>query len=81
MPGYESTQWFGIALPARTPKPIVEKLHAELMRALRSPEVAELLSKQGATVQPESPTAFAQYIRDERNRIAALAKSAGIKID
>jgi tripartite-type tricarboxylate transporter receptor subunit TctC len=51
------------------------------MRALRSPEIGELLSKQGATVQPESPAAFAQYIRDERNRIAGLAKSAGIRID
>jgi tripartite-type tricarboxylate transporter receptor subunit TctC len=81
VPGYESTQWFGIALPARTPKPIVARLHAEIMRVLRSPDVAELLSKQGATVQPESPAAFAQYIREERNRIAGLAKSAGIKID
>jgi tripartite-type tricarboxylate transporter receptor subunit TctC len=81
VPGYESTQWFGIALPARTPKSIVNKLHAEIMRVLRSPEVSELLSKQGATVQPESPAAFAQYIREERNRIAGLAKSAGIRID
>jgi tripartite-type tricarboxylate transporter receptor subunit TctC len=81
VPGYESTQWFGIALPVRTPEPIVSKLHAEIMRALRSPEVSELLSKQGATVQPESPAAFAQYIREERNRIAGLAKGAGIRID
>jgi tripartite-type tricarboxylate transporter receptor subunit TctC len=81
VPGYESTQWFGIALPARTPKPIVDKLHLDLVRALRSPEVSELLKKQGATVQPEAPAAFAQYIREERNRIAGLAKSAGIRID
>lgn len=81
VPGYESTQWFGIALPARTPKPVVDRLHAEIVRTLRSPEVSELLSKQGATVQPESPAAFAQYIREERNRIAGLAKSAGIRID
>jgi tripartite-type tricarboxylate transporter receptor subunit TctC len=79
--GYESTQWFGIAVPARTPKSVVNKLHAEIMRALRSPDVSELLSKQGATMQPESPAAFAQYIREERNRIGALAKSAGIRID
>ena len=52
VPGYESTQWFGIALPARTPKPIIFKLHAEIMKALRSPDVAELLSKQGATADP-----------------------------
>lgn len=81
VPGYESTQWFGIAAPARTPKAIVNRLHAEIMRALRSPEIGELVSKQGATVQPESPAAFAQYIREERNRIAGLAKSAGIRID
>jgi tripartite-type tricarboxylate transporter receptor subunit TctC len=81
VPGYESTQWFGIALPARTPKPIVDRLHAELMRVLRTSEIVELLSKQGATAQPESPAAFAQYIRDERGRIAGLAKSAGIRID
>ena len=42
---------------------------------------AQLLSKQGATAQPESPAAFAKYIREERNRIAGLAKSAGITID
>lgn len=81
VPGYESTQWFGIALPARTPKPVIDRLHAELMRALRSPEIVEALSKQGATAQPESPAAFAQYIRDERSRIAGLAQSAGIRID
>ena len=81
VPGYESTQWFGIALPARTPKAIVDKLHAEIVWILRSPEVSELLSKQGATVQPESPAVFARYIREERNRIAVLAKSAGIRID
>lgn len=81
VPGYESTQWFGIAAPARTPKAIVNRLHAEIMRALRSPEIVELVSKQGATVQPESPAAFAKYIREERNRIAGLAKSAGIRID
>ena len=81
VPGYESTQWFGMALPARTPKAVVDKLHGEVVRALRSPEVAELLSKQGATVQPESIAAFAQVIREDRNRTAALAKSAGLRID
>ena len=81
VPGYESTQWYGMALPARTPKPIVGKLHGEIVKALRSPDVRDLLAKQGATVQPESPTAFAQYIREERDRIAGLAKSAGIRID
>jgi tripartite-type tricarboxylate transporter receptor subunit TctC len=81
VPGYESTQWFGMALPARTPKPVVDRLHREIVTALRSPEIAELFSKQGATVRPESPAEFSRYIREERDRIAAMAKSAGITID
>jgi tripartite-type tricarboxylate transporter receptor subunit TctC len=81
VPGYESTQWFGAAVPARTPKSVIDKLHAQLVTALRASDVAEALARQGATVQPESPQAFAQYIREERDRIAALARTAGIRID
>ena len=81
VPGYESTQWFGMALPARTPKPIVDRLHREVVGALRSPEIAELFARQGATVLPETPAEFARHIREERDRIAGLAKSAGITID
>jgi tripartite-type tricarboxylate transporter receptor subunit TctC len=81
VPGYESTQWFGSAVPARTPRPVIDKLHALIVSALRAPEVAEALARQGATVQPESPQAFAQYIREERDRIAGLARTAGIRID
>jgi tripartite-type tricarboxylate transporter receptor subunit TctC len=81
LPGYESTQWFGIAAPAGTPKTVVDMLHAQIMRALQTPEVRDLLRRQGATPQPESPAAFAKYIREERERIAGLAKGAGITID
>jgi tripartite-type tricarboxylate transporter receptor subunit TctC len=81
VPGYESTQWFGTALPVRTPKAIVERLHAELLRALHSPDIVDAFAKQGATAQPESRADFARYIREERERIAALAKTAGIHID
>ena len=81
VPGYESTQWYGTALPARTPRAIVEKVHGEIVKALRSPDVSEALARQGATIQPESPAAFSRYIREERDRIASLAKSAGIRID
>lgn len=81
VPGYESTQWFGIAVPARTPKALVDALHAELMKALRSPDIVAMITKQGATAQPESPAAFAQFMREERNRIADLGKRAGIKLD
>jgi len=81
VPGYESTQWFGIAVPARTPKPVVDILHAELMKTLRSPDVGAMIAKQGATPQPESPAEFAKFMREERGRIAELGKRAGLKLD
>jgi tripartite-type tricarboxylate transporter receptor subunit TctC len=68
------------ALPARTPKPIIDKLHADIVRAWRAPDVSEALARQGAIVQPESPAAFAQHIREERDRIAGLARTCGIRI-
>ncbi|MBC7781974.1 MAG: tripartite tricarboxylate transporter substrate binding protein [Proteobacteria bacterium] len=81
VPGYESTQWFGVAAPILTPKAVTSKLHAELLRALRSPDVVESVRAQGATVQPESPAAFSRFIKEERERIAGLARSAGISIE
>jgi len=81
VPGYESTQWFGIAVPARTPKAVVDVLHAELMKALRSSDVNAMITKQGATAQPESPAAFATFIREERVRIADLGKRTGLRLD
>jgi tripartite-type tricarboxylate transporter receptor subunit TctC len=81
VPGYESTQWFGIAVPARTPKAIVSTLHAEIMKALRSPEVSGSIAKQVATAQPESPEAFARFVREERMRIADVGKRANIRLD
>lgn len=81
VPGYESTQWFGIAVPIRTPKPVVDILHAEIVKALRAPDVSSNIVKQGATVQPESPAAFSKYIREERTRIADLGRRTGLRLD
>lgn len=81
VPGYESTQWFGIAVPARTPRAVVDVLHAELMKALQSPDVTAFIARQGATPQPESPAAFAKFIREERQRIADLGKRTGLRLD
>lgn len=81
VPGYESTQWFGIAVPVRTPKAVVDILHAEIIKALRSPDVSAMITRQGATAQPESPAAFAKFMREERIRIADLGKRTGLRLD
>ena len=81
VPGYDITQWWGVVAPAKTPKPILDLLHAEIIKALRAPEVRELLARQGATAQPESPAEFASFMKSERTRIAQLGKKAGITLD
>ncbi|MCE9640829.1 MAG: tripartite tricarboxylate transporter substrate binding protein [Betaproteobacteria bacterium] len=81
VPGYEITQWWGVVVPARTPPAIAKKLHAEIIRALQAPEVRDLIAKQGASVQPESPAEFATFMLAERARISSLGKKANIRLD
>ena len=81
LPGFEITLWWGVAVPAKTPVVIVKKLHAEIVKAMQSPEVRELLAKQGATAHAESPAEFTAFIRAERERIARVGRQAGITLD
>ncbi len=81
VPGYEITQWWGVVAPAKTPKAILDFLHIEIIKALRAPDVRELLVKQGATAQPESPAEFAALMKAERTRIGNLGKKAGIALE
>ena len=81
IPGYEITQWWGVVVPAKTPAAIAGKLHAEIIKALQTPEVRDLIAKQGATVRPESPQEFAAFMQAERIRIGNFGKRAGITAD
>ena len=81
VPGYQITQWWGVAVPAKTPSAIIAKLHAEIIKALQAPEVRDLVAKQGATVQPESPAEFAAFMLAERVRSSNLGKKANIRLD
>jgi tripartite-type tricarboxylate transporter receptor subunit TctC len=81
VPGYEITQWWGVVVPAKTPPAIARRLHAEVVKALQSPEVRDLVAKLGATVQPESPAEFTAFIHAERTRIGNLGRQANIRFD
>ena len=81
LPGFEITAWQGVTAPAKTPEIIVKKLHSEIVKALLSPEVRELLVKQGATAHAESPAEFTAFIKAERERIARIGRQAGITLD
>jgi tripartite-type tricarboxylate transporter receptor subunit TctC len=81
VPGFEMTLWWGVVAPAKTPAAILQKLHAEIMKALQTAEVRELLAKQGATPHAESPAAFTAFMKAERERIGRLRQQVSITLD
>jgi tripartite-type tricarboxylate transporter receptor subunit TctC len=81
VPGYESTIWLGIMAPAGTPKPVVDKLNAEINKAIGRPEVKAAWDKQGAVALTMSPAEFDAYLRKDIEKWAQVVKSAGIKAE
>jgi tripartite-type tricarboxylate transporter receptor subunit TctC len=81
VPGFEITSWQGMVLPAKTPAVIVNKLHAEIVKALQTPEVREQLAKQGVTAHAESPAEFMTFIKADRERMARVARQVSITLD
>jgi tripartite-type tricarboxylate transporter receptor subunit TctC len=78
-PGYEATNWYAYLAPAKTPKDIVERLNKELVKALTSPEVKDLLGKQGLESAPGTPEQLAAFMKRESETWAKVVKQAGIK--
>ena len=79
--GFESGTWQGVLVPAGTPKAVVDKLNAELIAVIRSPEVRERLVSQGAEVVTMTPTEFTQFFDRERKNWATVVAQGGVKID
>lgn len=80
-PGYEHEPWNGLLAPAQTPKPIVAKLNAEVVRILSAPEVRKVFANDGAEAVGNSPEAFAAIVKSEAAKWAKVVKAAGIKIE
>jgi tripartite-type tricarboxylate transporter receptor subunit TctC len=78
-PRLDIALWYGVAAPAATPQPIVERLNAELVKILAHPETRRSLANQGADVAGGSPEDFAAFMREERERWGAVVRQAGIK--
>jgi tripartite-type tricarboxylate transporter receptor subunit TctC len=79
VPGFETSQWYGILAPAGTPDAIVRKLSTEINRILRSPEVIERLAADGSVPQGSTPEEFAKFIAAEQKRWGQVVKTANIK--
>jgi len=81
VPGYEAVIWLGLMAPAGTPKPIVEKLNAEVQKVLDLPDVKEAWAKQGAFPMHMTPTEFGKYIEQDIEKWAKVVKISGAKRD
>jgi tripartite-type tricarboxylate transporter receptor subunit TctC len=81
VPGFDVSAWFGLLVPAATPREIVHKLNAETVAALRDPAVRERLERLGFEVVASSPEAFASLIRAETERWSRIIRETGARAD
>ena len=79
--GYAATSWQGVVAPAGTPRAIIAKLHEEITRALRSPDIGGRLAAEGSAAGGLTPDEFAIYIRREIEKWAKVVKESGAKAD
>src|ERR1700726_1969616 len=81
LPGFISRGWLGVAAPANTPKPIIDRLNAAIRKALETPSVADRLTELGLQIKATSPSEFATFIDQEINDYRNVITSAKITID
>jgi len=81
LPGVVLDEWNGLFAPPRTPRPIVERLHAGVRAALDTPAVRDRFAAIGAVTVGSPPDAFAAFIRERREAMGLLVREAGITID
>ncbi len=79
--GYEANAWYGFVAPPNLPKAVLDRLHAEIVRALREPDVVEKLTTAGVIVVASTPQEFAAHIKTEIEKSAKIVKAANIKPD
>ncbi len=80
-PGFEVVGWFGWLAPARTPQPIVVRLHGEMVRILNQPDMKERLQALGADPVAGTPLEFAAFIRSEHGKWARVIRAANLRAD
>jgi len=81
VPGYESGVWFGLMVPAATPKDIIARLNAAAMEAIKAPEFVKRMHDLGYNIIPGSPADMARMIQDELRRWGPIVKASGAKVD
>jgi tripartite-type tricarboxylate transporter receptor subunit TctC len=81
VPGYEATIWLGLMAPAGTPRPVLEKLNAEVNKVINAPDVKENWGKQGAVPMGMPVDEFGKFLREDVQKWSKLVKDTGMKVD
>jgi tripartite-type tricarboxylate transporter receptor subunit TctC len=79
MPGFVVTQWHGMLAPRGTPKPVVDRLYQEVVKATQRPEVVQRLALDGTEVIASTAPQFGAFLKSERERWSGAAKVANIR--
>lgn len=79
VPGYEVTSWYGLSLPAKTPRSIIDRVNSDAVRALTSADLRDRLQGLGADPVGNTPEQYAVFIQSEIDKWAKVIKAAGIK--
>jgi tripartite-type tricarboxylate transporter receptor subunit TctC len=79
--GFDANNWYGLVVPAKTPRAIIDQLNAEVTKILAMPEVKTALFNQGLDPAPGTPEQFGAYIKSERAKWARVIKESGAKAE
>ena len=81
LPGYEVVNWFGLVAPAATPRDVINRLHGEIVKILRMPDIHDRLTAQGADPVGSSMEEFGAFMKAETAKWARVIKEANIRVD
>ena len=81
LPGFEALQWFGILAPANTPKDVITRLHGDIVKASRLPDVRDRMTSLGAELVGSTPEQFAAFQKADTAKWAKVVKQSGAKLD
>jgi tripartite-type tricarboxylate transporter receptor subunit TctC len=79
--GYEAVSWFGLLAPVKTPKPVLDKLHGALAKAMKHPDLLARFSEMGAQPVIETPAQFAAFIDSEAVKWSKVVKDSGATVE
>jgi tripartite-type tricarboxylate transporter receptor subunit TctC len=79
VPGYVVTQWHGMLAPKGTPRPVIERLHQHIVKAVKKPEVASRLALDGTDAIASTPKQFGDFLKAERKQWERVAKVANVR--